>query len=87
MAIVWDPNKQRLNLAKHKVDFVDIDEEFFNDPNGLVIPDNDHDEQRFVRLAVNSVGDMFLAVYAYDVNGDTRLISARKPSSKERKAY
>lgn len=45
LQIVYDPNKAKINLAKHGVDFDQAKLALF-DPNALVREDNDHHEPR-----------------------------------------
>jgi uncharacterized protein len=82
----WDPDKAASNLAKHSVDFYAA-AEVFADPARLVRPDTSHsdDEQRF--QTIGAVRGVVLFV-VYTMRGDTyRIISARKASRDERKAY
>jgi uncharacterized protein len=49
-----DPRKAAANLRKHGVDFADACA-VFEDTRALTIPDPDHEEERFVTLALDSL--------------------------------
>jgi uncharacterized protein len=86
MAFEWDPAKRRANLNKHGVDFADA-VAVFEDPLALSRPDADvRGEARFVVLGVDALG-RHLAVALTERGPDTRLISARLASKKERKSH
>ena len=86
MAFEWDPAKCRANLNKHGVDFADA-VAVFEDPLALSRPDADvRGEARFVVLGAVALG-RHLAVALTERGPDTRLISARLASKKERKSY
>ena len=85
--IIWNKEKRLQNIREHKVDFVDVDDTFFADPNSLWVPDNRHYEQRFVSVARNGLGTLLFVCYAYEENGDIALISARLADASEQKEY
>ena len=86
MSIEFDPTKDAANLRKHGVSLVEGDG-VSDDPFVLVVEDTDSEgEQRFVGLGQNIFGQIRVAVYTYR-GENVRLISVRKPSSKEVKAY
>lgn len=82
----WDPAKALVNLKKHGVDFADA-VAVFEDEQALTIPDPTAiSEQRFITLGLDFLGRLLVVVYTY--RGDAiRIISARKASARERKAY
>jgi uncharacterized DUF497 family protein len=41
MKTIWDPAKRTSNLAKHGVDFLDVDDAFWSDPMALTLEDSD----------------------------------------------
>lgn len=86
MRVVWDPLKSVSNLKKHGVRFSDA-ATVLDDPLALTVPDNRHDEPRFVTLGCDIVARLLVVVYAYDEVGDIRLISARRATRAERKDY
>ena len=86
MAFEWDPAKRRANLNKHGVDFADA-VAVFEDPLALSRPDADvRGEARFVVLGAVALGRHLVVAFT-ERGPDTRLISARLASKKERKSY
>jgi len=85
MSYEWDPNKAIANIEKHGIDFADA-VTVFDDLNAVTIGDPDHEEQRFITIAMDALGRILVVVYTW--RGDIiRLISARKATKKERKQY
>jgi uncharacterized DUF497 family protein len=84
---IWDPAKRTSNLAKHGVDFLDVDDAFWSDPMALTLEDSDHYEQRFVSIAANGFGAVLVVVYSYPDEQAIRVISARRAEPLERKQY
>jgi uncharacterized DUF497 family protein len=86
MNFEFDPAKNRLNIAKHGVDLANV-EGVFNDRNALTIEDRDHNEQRFVTIGDDGVGQILVVCYTYREETTVRVISARKAKPHERKDY
>ncbi|EAI7269763.1 BrnT family toxin [Campylobacter lari] len=84
----WDEVKERLNIAKHNVDFNEA-KSVFADEYGLVVFDEDHsdDEERFYLLGVSNKERILLVVHCYREGNTIRIISARKATAKEKKQY
>lgn len=83
MQFEWDPSERSSILAKHGIDFVDVQEVFENEP--IVVRSDRGGERRYT--AVGKAGPAFIAV-AYTVRqGTVRIISARKARSYERERY
>ncbi|EAH8851045.1 TPA: BrnT family toxin [Campylobacter lari] len=84
----WDEVKERLNIAKHNVDFNEA-KSVFADEYGLVVFDEDHsdDEERFYLLGVSNKERILLVVHCYREGDTIRIISARKATAKEKKQY
>ena len=83
----WDDSKAKSNLAKHGVSFEEA-ATVFGDPLSLTIPDPAHSqvEKRFVIIGQSQ--QRKLLVVAHTERGDNlRVISARRASQRERKAY
>jgi uncharacterized protein len=83
----WDPRKAAGNLQKHGIHFSDA-VTVFGDEVALRIPDQDSDasEERFIILGLSSPGQFLAVVYTW--RGDRiRIISARKATAGERRAY
>ncbi len=85
--VEWDENKNLLNQKKHRVSFEEA-ATVFSDPFEITIDDPDHS---FVELRFISVGGSFkrrLLVVSYAERGDRiRIINARTPTKRERRAY
>ena len=86
-AVEWDESKSLLNLKKHHVSFEEA-ATVLADPLEIIIEDPDHSsgESRFI-----SIGESFkrrLLVVSYTERDDRiRIINARTPTSRERRAY
>ena len=89
MRIIWDKNKNRENVIKHKVSFEEAETVFY-DPNGKLIDDPDHsdEEDRFIILGLSKMLRLLVVCHCYRENNETiRIISARKATKKEAKDY
>ena len=85
----WDDTKDRLNVRKHGVSFEEARTVFF-DPTARLIHDPDHSqrEDRFVMLGLSRQLRLLVVHHAYDPGEEViRIISARKASRIEAKAY
>jgi len=78
MMIVWDETKRRSNLAKHGLNFADLDEGYFL--SSLVVPAKDGRHMAIGRLADGVVAVVFAVLGAEGVS----VISMRPASRKER---
>ena len=86
---VWDDGKASANLAKHGVAFSEARTVFF-DPRARLIPDPDHswDEDRFVILGLSAALRLLVVCHCYrEARGQIRIISARKATKTESRAY
>jgi uncharacterized protein len=56
MKIVWDEDKNKENIRKHKISFEEAETVFY-DPNGKIIHDPDHskEEDRFIFLGLSKI--------------------------------
>ncbi|HUE05249.1 MAG TPA: BrnT family toxin [Bryobacteraceae bacterium] len=89
MLFEWDEDKNRRNLAKHKVSF-ETAKSVFDDPRALSIQDRVVEGEERWRTVGMVSGALLLVAYTYpDVGSDEviRLISARKAIPHERRAY
>ena len=89
MKIVWDEDKNRENIKKHKVSF-DEAQTVFYDPNGKLIADPDHSdkEDSFIILGLSKRLHLLVVCHCYRENDEiVRIISARKATKKENKFY
>jgi uncharacterized DUF497 family protein len=88
----WDTRKAQRNLEKHGVSFEEA-VTVFADADALEWEDLEHsqEEPRWKRLGLSAGGRVIILVYASrrmkDGNATIRIISARRASRKERKAY
>lgn len=84
--MIWDENKRISNLKKHGIDFLDCVELWDN----LTVTREDmrysYLEQRFITLGIVLNG-VTVVIHTDTVDGDIRLISARKATKYERKYY
>jgi uncharacterized DUF497 family protein len=90
MRFLWDENKSRLNLAKHKVSF-ETAALVFDDPHSLSRFDRIKDgEERWQTIGVATGVVVLLVAHTDSAEGGEeviRIISARKATSSERKIY
>ncbi len=88
----WDTRKAIANFEKHGVSFEEA-ATIFADPEGLNWEDWAHSAQepRYKRIGISIAGNVLIAVYTVrrtkDGKETSRIISARRASRKERKAY
>jgi uncharacterized DUF497 family protein len=86
----WDPHKAALNKRKHSVSF-ELAALAFADPFHLSVPDPNEAEERWRTLGI--VGGVLLFVVhtlpdgGQDAQMVGRIISARKATARERRAY
>ena len=92
LEIDWDPVKAAVNLSKNEVNFEDAMTVFL-DPLALSVPDNDHGtgEERWITIGLSRATKLLLVVHTYmEFNSERayiRIISARKPTKRERRDY
>ena len=81
----WDEGKRQANIRKHAIDFVDVPEIF--DGAILTIEDTrfDYGEARFVTIGL--LRGRAVVVVHTERGGKMRVISARKATRYETKAY
>ncbi|MEL6468944.1 MAG: BrnT family toxin [Cyanobacteria bacterium J06623_4] len=87
MNFEWDEAKARANQAKHNVSFSEATEVFADDYSSYV-PDPDHSygEDRYLLFGLFLEGGYI--VVSFTERSDTiRIISARRMTRQERKAY
>ena len=77
----WDENKRLANLAKHGVDFQDL--EALEWERALIFEDRrrDYGETRFIAMA--PLGKRLHVVVYVERGGERRIISARRANSRE----
>ena len=84
MEFEFDPQKSRLNKAKHGIDFAQA-RELWDDPDCIGFPARSEDEERFALLAMRK-GKVWVAFYTHR-NGKIRIISTRRARENERSLY
>ena len=87
MEFEWDPDKDRSNLEKHGVAFVEASTAF-DDPLSRTVPDPRHSEGefRFVTIGYTAMGRLVVVAHA-DRGERTRIITARLAEPKETRKY
>ena len=81
----WDPQKAAANLKKHGVDFADA-VGVFEDPLALTVPDDRHEEARFVTVGTDFMARLLVVAYTWR-GQKLRIISAREALPSERRQY
>lgn len=76
--IVWDEPKRQLNLAKHGLDFADLNEEFFL--TSVVVPAMHERHMAIGRLADGTIAVVFATLGTEGLS----VISMRPASQRER---
>jgi uncharacterized DUF497 family protein len=85
----WDERKAAANAKKHGVSFDEARTVFFDERARLIDdPDHSEGEQRFILLGLSSSLRALLVCHCYRSAGNViRIISARKATARESKAY
>lgn len=85
----WDPRKATANLKKHGISFEEAKSVFYDDRARLIDdPDHSDEEDRFVLLGLSHTLRVVVVCHCYRGDGDViRIISARKATARESKAY
>ena len=85
----WEPRKASANLKKHGISFEEAKSVFYDERAKLISdPDHSEDEDTFILLGVSYSLRIILVCHCYRSEGNViRIISARKATPKESKAY
>ncbi len=87
MDFEWDDIEAHTNEKKHGVSFLEAAEVFGDDYSSCVHdPDHSYNEDRYLLFGASSKGN-FLVVSYTDRSDIIRIISARRMTNQERKAY
>ncbi len=88
MKFEWDEKKNRANIKKHGISFVEA-VYVFADPFALNIPDDEHSEseERWILLGQSLALGVLLIVHTYREGDSIRIISARKSTKNEHRIY
>lgn len=89
LKFTWDQAKARANIKKHGVSFDEAQSVFLDEEARLLDdPDHSEDEDRFILLGMSAAPRLLVVVQAYrETGGVIRIISARKATPRERRAY
>lgn len=88
----WDPAKDRINQAKHNVNFR-RSTLIFHDPLAVSIYDDDHslDEQRWLTIGQTNQGVLLVVAHTFNQVDEehtiVRLFSSRRATPRERRQY
>lgn len=87
LAFEWDEKKATNNFRKHKISFEEA-KTVFGDQFLITFPDPEHSdsEQRYLNIGISSKGRVLVVVHT-ERKGNTRIISCRKTTINERRAY
>jgi len=86
---IWDEQKNRANVRKHKVSFEEA-RSVFLDENALRFFDPDHssEEERFIMLGMSFSLRVLVVCHCYrEDDAVIRMISARKANKREQLNY
>ena len=85
----WDASKAASNIQKHGVTFEEARTVFFDERARLINdPDHSETEDRFILLGFSSLLRVIVVCHCYRAEGNViRIISARKATTTETKAY
>ena len=83
----WDEAKDRENKRKHKVSFEEAETVFLDDW-GILIEDEDDDEERFVLVGMSAAVRVLVVSHTYRARDQViRIISVRRANRSERRDY
>lgn len=85
MQYEWDENKRQKNISKHGVDFADLESLFAGVTVTLFDDRFSHEEERYITFGL--LNGVVLAVAHTETDEVIRIISARKGTRNEEKAY
>jgi uncharacterized DUF497 family protein len=85
----WDQRKANANLKKHNISFEEAKSVFYDESAKLISdPDHADNEDRFILLGISHALRVILVCHCYRSEGNViRIISARKATPQESKAY
>lgn len=89
MTFEWDEAKNKINIKKHDIDFVEAKTVFY-DERGIVFNDPEHSnsEDRFIIIGKSIQSNICIVCHCYKEHEEViRIISARKATKKEVNRY
>jgi uncharacterized DUF497 family protein len=83
----WNEAKAKANFGKHKVSFEEA-KTVFDDPFLMTFPDPEHShgEQRYLDIGSSSKRRVLVVIHT-EREANIRIISCRKATMRERRAY
>ncbi len=85
MVFEWDNNKNKINIEKHGIDFVDAKDIWQGQVLEFTSPQDHHSEKRMIAIGVCK--ERYITVIYTWRNQTRRLISARKARDYEKENY
>jgi len=91
MEFEWDTNKNEVNIKKHGISFEEA-QLVFDDPLNLSKLEKEYDffEERWITIGTTTDKKIIVVAHLYFIDNREeviRIISARRPTTKERKYY
>lgn len=87
MDFEWNETKAHINESKHGISFIEATEVFDDDYSSCIHdPDHSYEEHRYLLFGVSSRGNFLVVSYTERLD-IIRIISARRMTNQERKAY
>nr|VFJ89167.1 MAG: hypothetical protein BECKH772A_GA0070896_1001313 [Candidatus Kentron sp. H]VFJ91226.1 MAG: hypothetical protein BECKH772B_GA0070898_1001513 [Candidatus Kentron sp. H]VFJ97707.1 MAG: hypothetical protein BECKH772C_GA0070978_1001512 [Candidatus Kentron sp. H] len=87
MEFEWDETKAQANRRKHGISFFEATDVFADEYSSFVYdPDHSHHERRYLLFGESSGGNYPVVSFTERANA-VRIISARRMTHQERKAY
>lgn len=85
----WDEQKNKQNIKKHGVSFTEASTIFLGFPLDVFFdPDHSKEEERYIAVGFSDKGRALMVVHCENPTGTViRIISARKATAEERKAF
>jgi uncharacterized DUF497 family protein len=83
----WEPQKAKINLQKHQVDFEEAST-IFDDPLFITFLDDEHsqDEERYISIGLSNKKRLLMVAHT-ERKHKIRIISARKATKNEEEFY
>nr|VFK01314.1 MAG: hypothetical protein BECKLFY1418A_GA0070994_11424 [Candidatus Kentron sp. LFY] len=87
MDFEWDETKSRENRRKHGISFLEATEVFADEYSSFICdPDHSYHERRYLLFGASFKGNYLVVSFTERANA-VRIISARRMTHQERKAY
>ena len=86
MAYEWDETKNRANIRKHGIDFMDVPSMFQHPMVTFLDQRMDYGEERWIGIGILKT-IVAVVVFTEPKDGTIRIISARKATTHEERIY